>query len=503
MRRLLGAWAVGAMVAWGCGTTDEPSPSVGENPSTQEPTERIQSPDAGTPDAGNTDGGSNPGNNTDGGSNPGNTDGGSKPGTSDGGTGSGGTGSGGTEPKVTVGPWPNEPLVNYSQRYGLDRVRSVAVDDAYNIWLLDGDRIGVLRPGDTAPRWTTGVGQAAPGFGEDKLAYGSTVICGGSAGRAYVGYSTYELSPPFIYSPDGRHIDEGYKIENPSRYDPVRYLEYQKGDMDVVRLEPDGRVVLEEHLQRSATPNGPQNIGIRNTNDHHFDEDRSVLSCVKVMRGRDKGDIYIGTNHGVTRIKGLVYNSHRHPVWFEPRPNGNGETQRAGYTYALGISPSGDVLIGNDWKVGVVTPSPNLVDWDRVNEALNPEKLNAHLPEVNSLPEKDFWRGIQQTTDGRYYLASKDFGLWQMTILRRSEARSTKVAGLPTDALTALAATDDGSLFIGTSGAGLWRMDDKKQFSRVSGVDGSRVEQLLYDPTVKPAMLYVLTDKGLTVLRGH
>ena len=489
MRRLLGAWAVGAMVAWGCGTTEEPSPPGGDTPPMQEPspTDRVQ-PDAGTPpDAGNPDGGSTPGNGSDGGTGGG-TD--------------GGTGGGGTEPKVTVGPWPNEPLVNYSQRYGLDRVRGVAVDDAYNIWLLDGDRIGVLRPGDTAPRWTTGVGQAAPGFGEDKLAYGSTVICGGSAGRAYVGYATYELSPAFIYSPDGRHMDDGYQSTDPTRYDPVRYLEYQKGDLDVVRLEPDGRVVLEEHLQQSATPNGPQDIGIRNTNDHHFDEDRSVLSCVKVMRGRDRGDIYIGTNHGVTRIQGLVYNSHRHPVWFEKRPDGK-ETQKAGYTYALGISQSGDVLIGNDWKVGVVTPSPNLVHWDRVDESLNPEKLNAHLPELNGLPDKDFWRGIQQTRDSRYYLASKDFGLWQLTILRRSDARGTKVAGLPTDELTSLAATDDGSLFIGTSGAGLWRMDDKKQLSRVSGVDGNHVEQLLYDPTVKPAMLYVLTDRGLTVLRGH
>jgi len=220
------------------------------------------------------------------------------------------------------------------------------------------------------------------------------------------------------------------------------------------------------------------------------------------MRGRDKGDLYIGTNHGVTRIKGLVYNSHRHPVWFEKKPDGK-ESQKAGYTYALGISPSGDVLIGNDWKVGVVTPSPNLVEWDRVNDALNPEKLNSYLPELNSLPEMDYWRGIQQTRDGRYYLASKSFGLWQLTIRSVSTAQGTKVPGLPTDELTSLAATDDGSLFIGTNGAGLWRMDDQKQLSRVSGVDGGRVLQLLYDPTVTPAMLYVLTDKGLTVLRGH
>ncbi|HEX8824717.1 MAG TPA: hypothetical protein VF794_32655 [Archangium sp.] len=485
MRGLVGAWTVGAMMAWGCGgtTTQEPRPPVGtENPARTEPpppTGGGQPPGVITPP------------------NPGNT-------TPPGGTPPGGTKPGGTTPpaQVTVGPWPNEPVVNYSQRYGLGQVRAMAVDDAYNLWLLDGDRIGVLRPGDTTPRWTSGVGQAAPGFGPDKLALGSTVICGGSAGRAYVGYATYELSPAFIYSPDGRHIDDGYTSEDPTRFDPIRYEEYKKGDLDVVRLEPDGRVVLEEHLSRSATPNGPQDIGIRNTNDHHFDEDRSVLTCVKVMRGKHRGDLYIGTNHGVTRIRDLTYNSHRHPVWFKTKPDG-GKTQMAGYTYAVGIAPNGDVLIGNDWNVGVVTPSERLADWDRVNDTLNPEKLNAFIPELNSVEEKDFWRGIQQTTDGRYYVASKDFGLWQMSILRRSEAKGVKVAGLPTDELTSLAATDDGSLFIGTDGAGLWRLDASKQLVRVSDVDGNKVEQLLYDPTVKPAMLYVLTDRGLTVLRGH
>jgi hypothetical protein len=487
MRRLLGAWTVGAVMAWGCGgTTEEPRPPVvnedPNHPKQPPPSEGgVLPPDAGTP-----------------------PDAGSDPGGTDGGTG-GGAGPVDTppqEPELTAGPWPNEPMVNYSRRYGIGRVRSVAVDDAYNIWLLDGDRIGVLRPGDSAPTWTSGVGQAAPGFGSDKLALGSTVICGGSAGRAYVGYSTYALDSAFIYSPDGRSFPH-YDDPDPSRFDPVRYQEYQKGDLDVVKLEPDGRVVLEEHLSRSARGNGPRDIGIRNTNDHHFDEDRSVLSCVKVMRGKHRGEVYIGTNHGVTRIKGLVYNSHRHPVWFKPRPDGSGNgTQMAGYTYAVGIARDGDVLIGNDWKVGVVTPSVDIADWDRVDPAFNPEKLNSHIPEVNSLEDMDKWRGIQQTKDGRYYLASAEYGLWEMTIQRRSEATGLKVSGLPTDKLTSLAATEDGSLYIGTEGFGLWRLDAQKKLSHVDGVDGVVVEQLVHDPTVKPGMLYVLTSQGLTVIRN-
>jgi len=487
MRRLLGAWAVGALVAWGCGPT-EPEPEQ-TPPGTEEPTQGEPVPIPVTPPA---------------------TPPAKPPVTPptppvtpppQPGTGGGGTGPGDVEQELGAGPWPDEPMVNYSQRYGLGRVRAMAVDDAYNLWLLDGDRIGVLRPGDSSPRWTSGVGQAAPGFGWDKLALGSTVICGGSAGRAYVGYSTYELDNAFIYSPDGRNFPL-YDDPDSSRFDPVRYQEYQKGDLDVVRLRADGSVELEEHLGRSARSNGPTNIGIRNTNDHHFDEDRSVLSCTKVMRGTHKGDVYIGTNHGVTRIQGLTYNSHRHPVWFKEKPDG-GRTQMAGYTYALGISQTGDVLIGNDWNVGVVTPSAKLADWDRTEQSFNPEKLNSHVAEVNSLEDKDFWRGFQQTKDGRYYLASRDFGLWDVEILRRSEARSSKVSGLPTDRLTSLASTDDGSLFIGTDGYGLWRMDKDKKLTAVSNVQGAVVLQVLYDPTVKPAMLYVLTNAGLTVLRGY
>ena len=392
---------------------------------------------------------------------------------------------GGTDPRQPgPDPWPKEASVNYTQRFGVGHPQSVAVDDAFNIWLLAGNRIGVLRPGDTQPLWASNLGQAARGFS-------STVICGGSAGRAYVGYYARELDNPLR-----------------SSYQDPAFLE---GDLDAVKLTPEGTLVLEEHVTRSfrrnrdkgdnsLSWNPPNNTGIRNSNDWRYDEDRSVLSCVKVMRGRDKGEVYIGTNHGVTRIRGLDYNSHRHPVWWEDG------SQRAGYTYAVGIAQDGDVLIANDWTFGIVTPNADLGLWDAMNKTLNPMKVeSSYLPEVNSLPEFDNWRGFQQTKDGRYYLASKDHGLWEMSIISRGSPgqKGTRVQGLPTQGLTALAATDDGSLFIGTAGSGLWRMDANKNLSRVGNVPGKTVKQLVYDPNGTPAMLYVLTDTGLTVLRGH
>jgi hypothetical protein len=69
--------------------------------------------------------------------------------------------------------------------------------------------------------------------------------------------------------------------------------------------------------------------------------------------------------------------------------------------------------------------------------------------------------------------------------------------------VNALAATDDGSLFIGTLDSGLWRMAPDQTITRVSGVSGSRVKQIVYHPSASPSMLLVLTDSALWVLRGH
>nr|WP_211194176.1 hypothetical protein [Pyxidicoccus fallax] len=462
--------------------------------------------DAGT-DAG-TDGGTGGG--TDGGT-TGGTDGGTGGGT-DGGT-TGGT-DGGTQPNA--GPWPQDPVVNYSAKYNIRRVKSVGVDAAHNIWLLDGSSIGVLRSDTKQLVWnSTPVGQARLGFGSDKLATGSRVICGGKGGEAYVGYETVNDIP------QGQRIpargEEGFSLEH--------YEHFQKGDMDVVRLNASKTdVELNVHLYQSAgssRPSGNEPLGIRNTNDFHFDEDRSVYSCLRVMRGPYAGEIYIGTNHGVTRIRGYTYNSHRHPAWWE---NGS---QRAGYTFGLGISQEGHLLIANDWKIGIIPPNAALEWWDAEGRKPNMPAdvepavyaLNTFVDPVNpgddvnrsTRAPENFWRCFQQTTDGLFYLGSLTEGLWQLklrkdphaTPLKYYEDGYTYIDGLGTKRIHALAATDDGSLFIGTGGKGLWRMKPDKTLEKVASVNGGEVTQLVYDPTVSPTALYVLADGYVYVLRGH
>jgi hypothetical protein len=395
-------------------------------------------------------------------------------------------------------------VLDYTRSFDVGTPQSVGLDEGLNFWFLDGDRIGVMRPGDRAPTWVRGIGQARLPFGWDSLAIGSTVICGGEAGRAYVGYRTHEMKR-------APGITQRTYIPGPGEpnYTPERYAEYQKGDLDVVRLQPDGTIALEEHLWRTTgLSNEGRQLGIHNTNDFHYEEDRSILNCARVTRGPFRGDLYITTNHGVTRIQGLTYNSHRHPGWYLITKNPDG-TQDASLQcppmHGLGIAPNGDVLVANEQMLGVLVPSARLEDWDREKtwEGPTPWRFKGFNEVLNGQATDDFWRAFEQSTSGRYYLGSAEFGVWAMTPKSRSTGNWSKLDGLPTNRILALKATDDGALYIGTHDAGLWRLEpDGVTLAQVREVSGRRVSQLVYEPTVKPSMLLVLTDQGLTVLRG-
>lgn len=417
-------------------------------------------------------------------------------------TGTGTTPGTGTPPDP--GPWPTDAALDYSKTRGVGTPQSVGLDEALNLWLLDGNRIGVLRPGDKAPTWTTGVGQAREPFGWDSLAVSSTVICGGEAGRAYVGYRAPEMQRA-----DG--ITQRTYIPGPgeANYTPERYAEYQKGDLDAVRLQADGTVALEEHLWRSTgASNAGKHLGIHNTNDFHYEEDRSVLNCARMTRGPYRGDLYITTNHGVTRIQGLTYNSHRHPGWYliTTNPDGSQDASlQCPPMYGLGLSRTGDVLVANEQMLGVLVPSAKLEEWDRENtwDGPTPWTFKGYNEVLNDQATDDLWRAFEQVTSGRYYLGSAQYGVWSMTPKSHSSGSWARLSGLPTNQILSLKATDDGALYIGTNGSGLWRLEaDGTTLAPVREVSGQRVLQLVYEPTVTPSMLLVLTEQGLTVLRG-
>jgi hypothetical protein len=174
-----------------------------------------------------------------------------------------------------------------------------------------------------------------------------------------------------------------------------------------------------------------------------------------------------------------------------------------GYNSGLGIGPTGEVLIANDWMVAIVTPPDPLEHWELHERA--PWQLNTWAEELNSVQEFDYWRAFQQAATGNaYFLGSEKYGLWRMERTKwNGDAEFARVEGAPSSEILSLAATDDGSLFVGTGDAGLWRMTGDGAFHRVEEVPGRRVSQLVYDPTVEPSALYVLSAGRLHVLRGH
>jgi hypothetical protein len=406
------------------------------------------------------------------------------------------------KPDGGPGPWPLEPVRNYTQDFGLGTPQSAAFDEGLNLWLLDGNRIGVLRPGDTAPSWEQGIGQARAGFGPEAFATGSTVICGGKPGRAYVGYSARQLqSQPGLPS-------HAY-IPSPGEpgYSDARYAEYQKGDLDTVRLWSDGSIVLEEHLWETLKAKDKK-LGIHNTNDFRYDEDRSVRACERVTRGPGRGTVYISTNHGVTMIQGLAYNSHRHPGWYREvqRPDGSwGLALQTTEMYGLGIATNGDVLVANEQMVGVLVPNGKLADFDRELGSSGPVpwRFKGYNHQLNSQADEDAWRAFEQATSGIYYLGSATFGLWSLKPVDNETGSWARISALPSSHVRALQATDDGAVYIGTDDAGLWRLEpDGVRLTQVAEVPGTQVRTLSYEPTVDPSMLLVVTDAGVTVLRG-
>jgi hypothetical protein len=104
--------------------------------------------------------------------------------------------------------------------------------------------------------------------------------------------------------------------------------------------------------------------------------------------------------HGVTRIQGLTYNSHRHPGWYLYENGSEWGSLQCPYMHGLGIAPNGDVLVANEQMLGVLVPSDKLEDWDRentwdgptpwrfksFNEALNGQATDPHRPGPDGPP---------------------------------------------------------------------------------------------------------------------
>ena len=334
------------------------------------------------------------------------------------------------------------------------------------------------------PRGRAASGQAATGFGPDKLALGSTVICGGSAGRAYVGYHAVRAAQRV-------HLQPGWALRSPTTttrtraaFDPVRYAEYQKGDLDAVRLSRTAHVALEEHLQ-------PLGALQRTAGHRHPQHERPPLRRGPLGAHLREGDARPGQGRGLHRHQprrdahpGARLQQPPAPGVVQDVENGTAARRRWPATRTRWASrQNGDVLIGNDWSLGVVTPSRRWRTGTTWSRALNPEKLNSYLPRAQRRGG-DGLLARHPADEGRAATTwpARTTACGSCTIRDRIGGARREGAGPAHGPLLSLAATDDGSLFIGTAGGGLWRLDAQQAAHPGAGRGGQHREGAVLRP---------------------
>jgi hypothetical protein len=248
-------------------------------------------------------------------------------------------------------------------------------------------------------------------------------------------------------------------------------------------LQPDGTLALEHHYQ------------MQNTHAQKWDHTREILSMSRVTSGPNKGDLYIGSNHGVSLIRGDAYADHRHVVWYMPTG-----TQAIGYVWGTNLDPSGNLLYCGHWKLAVVPPAPaDMMVW--LDNKLHPNLMNGYAENLGTVEDPDELLAIAgDFAHGRLWVGAREKGL---SAFQKKPKKWWSVDGTPDQSITGLEYEIDGALWVGTKGHGFWRYDTVAEaWDRVAELPGhAQVYQvLLADEAGKP-VLYVATDDGLYVLR--
>ena len=420
-------------------------------------------------------------------------------------------------------PWnAGTPEPGMVVRSEVGAVRGVSVDEGANVWVVDGQRIWLLAPGASAWRtFDASLGEAAVG----QLARGFTAqtVCGGEAGKAYVGYLAAEILDPTHSTPAQR----------------------SEGDLDRVGLDASGNLVREHHYE------------IHNNNgvDHPtFDETRSILTCIRVNEGPNKGDLYTGSNHGMTLIRGDLYGDHRHPTFnypdcpapdpaapppaFDPSNPCDSNPEAIGYVWNVNLSNRGHPMMAAEWMFAEVPPTDDMIvwtlksyPWSMVGPPAYPVAVPGKPPAIPTNETKTWlsrWplrfepefratnRAIAQTPDGRYWVGSVKYGLVWFDGVGKALKRFVEVTGEP-GTISALIANPDNSLWVGTSDNGLWKYTPPTRaplppgnttdapapetgtWTRVSGIPGPNVTRIHLETRSGKRQLFIGTDAGLAI----
>lgn len=346
---------------------------------------------------------------------------------------------------------PTDQLRWFGGEQGVAWARGVSVDDGGTVWAINDASVMSKAPDSETFLVHSGLGQSAQG----DLPY---TVCGGAGGSAYVGY----ITPDDLGSEDG-------SVEQRMR-----------GDVDRIVVNAAGTASVERHFQ------------IDRTGDAFFNDTQNIVSCVRQRDASspDAGNIYFGSNHGITRFKGDEMGDHRHVLFV--KSNG---TRVIGYHRALTLAPDGELFFANDYKMGALAPATETSQW--LSFAENPWHFDAFAPTFGPLEDADNWQAAAVTSDGRHWLGSRDKGLLVMT---NSPRTYTRVLDAPDTNIHALASESDGSVWVATHSQGLWRYDGNSW--RKLETPSQRIFGLYLDNQTSPRTLYIASELGVGIYRG-
>jgi hypothetical protein len=475
-----------------------------------------ENPDGGTPGGGNPDGG-NPGGNPDGGGVP-----------------DGGTPDGGQIQFGGPGPWP---IANTT--YGLAQgiletpVVGTSTDETQNLWAATHDALYLLKPGEArfrrysavdglhlqsnpvvyCDRYFGGGDRACPILGA-AMSPGISEIVGGGSNEVFVGY----------YGNDEGSADW---------FDANRHT----GKMDRVRLNADGSLRV-DRFDLLLVGAGAQ-----------YWHDRTVYRMV-FDHFIHRHELYVGTNHGVDRLKPDLFRYPRPDEWFDTVNRewmgdhlhpvvcyhatcaSDPTNQRMGDWFGLAISPDGNLWVAGRWTAGKIVWVDDIPSWvfrsgEQTFAAAFGDPYRRPVPaDAPGFFNEPVFRPPQEgdpvslsavsvAPDGRVWFASGPLwesppldvpygvAVWDGRLFRVYDPIAE--LGMGERNVRDLIALPDGRILLAgpTTGLLLWNpaTGSRQQLRAPSWLPDDRVHRIELDTMVNPPALHVSTETGATVIR--
>jgi len=386
-----------------------------------------------------------------------------------------------------------------------------SVDEGENLWVVTNTALYLLAPGaKTFHRYTAKDGlHYGPGFTEPP---DITLVEGGAQGECFVGYyfhDTNESNTP------GAHTN----------LDPAAHM----GKMDQVLLQPDGTLKVNRY-------------DLRNSNDGHFYETRTIMSMV-YDHFQHPGNLYVGSNHGITRIipskyfppRHLVddpfnlsdervwYADHVHPVACIGGACDGSRVITVGDWFGLTLADDGRLWMAGLTSAGAIHFRDDLQTWVQSWSPFNPFDPAFGDPYPGNEPVFDppvegapvNLRGVAVTPDGMVWFVSGETlnELWRGPTYGLASWDGKRFTHIDPMALGAaefnileIQALSDGRLVLGFPSSGLlvWNPGDKKghRLTVSDGLPGEQIGRMSIDKLHEPPILFVPTEGGLAAFRS-